>query len=403
MSKLHTSKAVRGILAASVAFAAVASQAQELIIAQMKLGVHPAVGTRYGLRIVDHTQPAPFVLYRTPAGSDLHAIQAQMRLDGNYVFAEDDDTLTYPEGHSGGKGGTVAAIMTRESVYQQNSAMLTQINFNPATTQGPGRVLRVAILDTGLSAQQPELWGRVYRSFNAVEPDKPAYDRAWNKDTNANGAPDEALGHGTMVAGLVYQMSPKSQLVIARVADSDGVSSAWNLTKGLAFAAVQGAELVNISLGSLERIPAISDVLDWTETQGMQIVAPIGNNNQRTALSPAEISKVICVAGVTSTDTKAAFSNWAGTTDLAAPATGIKSYWWNGQMGIWSGTSFAAPLVTGSLAEALRKRSKLTPAKIRDAVEDSGDNINPKNPSFKDELGTRLNFGKLIQRIYAWQ
>jgi subtilisin family serine protease len=184
--------------------------------------------------------------------------------------------------------------------------------------------------------------------------------------------------------------------VIARVADSDGTATAWTVIKGLAFAVVNRAEVANISLGSVDGIPALTDVLDWCELNRLLVVSGSGNANTGRAFYPARISKVICVTGLDPDNLKAAFSNWDGKARSAAPATGIVSQWWDGHMGVWSGTSFSSPMAAGAIADCLRRVGPNLPLGLmRDVIEQSGRNLDALNPDYSGELGTLLDVQRL--------
>ncbi|KAA0228417.1 hypothetical protein FCG40_04535 [Fimbriimonadia bacterium ATM] len=389
---------MRGIALILIFVLSAAASAANLIV-RLAPGADPiAVANDYGLGLTDETEPAPFYLYDT-LGQDPHLIQQQMIGDPRIVWAEDDNVVVMPEHHGAGMGSTIGAVYGTNFYYQENSAVLSQIRWLPPMRLMRGRNVRVAILDTGLGQRQFGLWLRVVASLNTVETGQPPFDAPRGHDTNGNGVFDEGTGHGTMVAGIVTIMWPPTGLVIVRIADSDGYSTAWRLIKGLAFAWANGSELANVSLGAIDNVPALNDVLDWCEEVGLLVVAAIGNNGQRLALTPARNSKAVCVTGVLPDDVRAPFSNWEGAADAAAPATGIKSYWWDGTAGIWSGTSFAAPFVTGAIASGLAYSPPRTPEFLRDAVRVSGDNIDPLNPGFEDQLGSRLNMARLVQII----
>ena len=387
---------IRSVIVAVLAALATVSQAQTRFICQLTSGDQAAaVGARFRMRVVDSTPGAPFALLVCDNDVDVPAMLILMSLDPRVVWAEEDKLIVMPEHSSGSKGGTIAAIWDRMLWYELNSGMLAQIGWSEERATGPGREVRVAVLDTGLSPRQPFLWDKVVASVNVVDPLQPAYDVPGWLDSNHNEILDEGLGHGTMVAGLVDQTAPLTKLIIAKVADSDGVSNAWWLIKGLAFSVVNGAEVVNISLGSLERIPALTDVMDWVETRNVLVVAAAGNNNLPFALAPATISKVIAVAGLNPDDTRAVFSNWESGIRSSAPATGIKSTDWDGGLSVWSGTSFASPMVAGSVADALRRIPPQPLNTLRNAVKDSGDDLDALNPRYQGKLGTALNFTTL--------
>lgn len=373
------------------------AHAQGRLIVRLKPGI--AAGTiaqRHGVTLLDDTAPAPFALYGLRPGQNEDALQLQMSGDPDLMWVEDDNRVSMPEHTGASKGSTIAAISDRNALYSQNTGVLSQIRFWPHRALASGRTVRLAVLDTGLSPQQPRLWDRVVASLNCIEPGQAAWDIARLTDSNNNGVPDEGLGHGTMVTGIVDQVAPRVELIIVRVADSDGIGNAWALVKGLAFAVVNGAEVANISLGSSENIKALNDVLDWTEEQNLLVVAPIGNNGRKMALEPSDNSKVVCVVGLDPVNRKASFSNWDSDADVCAPATGIKSTWHDGTMGVWSGTSFAAPFVSGAVADSLRKSRRLPPRNIRQILKRYGDNVDPYNHSdHRGKIGKKLNVAKL--------
>lgn len=371
------------------------ADAQVRVIARLEPDANPvAVASDFGITLLDVTAPAPFVLFRAPVGTDIAALQEAMALDARVVWAEDDDPFSTPEHAGGSLASTIGAVGDPGTLYALNANLLAQIHWDPVAANAPGRRIRVGVLDTGLSPLVGRLWAKVVASLNAVEAGSPAYDIPSNTDTNGNGIPDQAVGHGTMVAGLVEQACPRVEFVVVRVADSDGFGSTWTVIKGLAFAVVNGAEVVNVSLGG-DRIPAMSDVMDWVEERRALVVAAVGNNGADTLLSPAEVRKVVSVAGLLPDDRKAPFSNWGNHVRVSAPATGLAGPWWRGGAVAWSGTSFASPLVTGAVANVLRRYGPKLPDVLRRAIESSGDSLNEANPQYRDELGVKLNVAKL--------
>lgn len=377
------------------------ASAQGTIIAQLQPGVAPAeLEQVFPIRVLDTTAGAPFALYEVTNGTDPHLVEDQMRLRPDLiVFAEDNTRVEAPENVGAGKGGTIAAVWDTNSAYNENARMLQQIKFRPMLAGLTARPVKVGILDTGVPLMNMSIRSKVVAGL-AVAPDRgDYYDAPSGANTNGNQTPDDALGHGSMVSGLFALMSPHAKYVIARVADSDGVSQAWYILKGLAFACVQGAEVVNISLGSTRGIVALSDVIEnWVTPQGVIVVAAAGNNADSHLTSPADISDVVAVTGVDENDRKASFSNWHSKVDFSAPATGIKSAWWDNSIGVWSGTSFASPMLAAIIADSLKLRGRLQASRLPSfllALSGVGDNIDAKNPEYDGDLGVRLNCQKL--------
>lgn len=385
-------------LALSVASATV--KAQTPIIVELRPGVSPAaVAAKTKTIYVESASGSPFHLFRTTPFDKVHAAQLRLRAHPAVLGAEDNLLSEAPENTGGGKGSSIGAVGDRNGLLDVNTNFLNQIGFVESRAIAPGRPVKVAILDTGLSIQATYLWTKVYGAVNYVEPSRKPLDIAIGLDANGDGISDSAEGHGTFVAGLVDLVAPHSQLYIVRVANSDGMSNAWQLIKGLAYSVRTGCEVVNLSLGSVNRVPALNHAVEWVESRGTLVVAPVGNRNQDQMLFPAGYNEVLSVAGVDATDHKATFSNFDQDTIACAPAVGFLSTWSDGTMGTWSGTSFAAPLVSGAIADCLKRRAKAFPSGLRGAAALGGVDIDGLNPSYQGELGRRLHIGLLDGRI----
>lgn len=384
---------------------AVASFSQSTLIVQLQPGHAPVeLEALFPVQVEDVTPGAPFVLYRVTNGTDPHVIEDQMRQRPDLVvLAEDNTKMEAPENIGAGKGGTIAAVWDTGTIYRENEGLFQQISLRPMMRGYTGRLVKVAILDTGVPVMNLTIRSRVLGGV-AVAPDRNDYfDAPSGANTNGNQTPDDALGHGSMVTGLFTQISPNARYLIARVADSDGVSQAWYIIKGLAYACQNGAEVVNISLGSVSGIVALNDIIEnWVLPQGVLVCSAAGNNADSRLTSPADISSCIAVAGVDANDKKAVFSNWHSKVDQSAPATGVKSAWWDNTIGVWSGTSFASPMVAATIADALQFRSRFQPSQMKvllDRIEVTGDDIDAKNPDYRGDLGRRLNCQKLRMMI----
>lgn len=374
------------------------AQAQDRLITLLQPTANAySVATTHQLKVVDRI--APFAYYETAVGANKVAVMAAMRADNRVVWVEDDDVLESPENQSGGKGSTVGVINDRSTLYQFNTSLLSRISFDPTRAQAAGRSVRIALIDTGLARRSYALWHRVVAQANFVEPGASAYDQPRGTDSNGNSFPDEGVGHGTFIAGIIDQVAPQCPLVIIRAADSDGVATAWRVVKGLAFAVNQGCEVANLSLGTDGTVPALNDTLEWAEARGLLVVGAAGNTNSDRALQPSRNSKVVCVTGVDHNDRKALFANYESSVDTCAPATGIKSAWIDGTTVVWQGTSFAAPWVAGGIADSLRRRPKAFPADLARIAGRAGTGINAINPNYNGKLGVRLNLARLDASI----
>ncbi len=368
------------------------------LILQLAPGIQAAdVAASYGINLLDTTANAPFAFYDV-SDDQADAIEQRMGTDPRVVWYDLDEDVSSPELDPESKGTVIPAVADHGALYKQNADLLKQIHWiGPIRgTMTLGQV-RVAVLDTGMSPFAKGIWNRTIASANFIEPGRPAYDlpAGLTTDPHAN----DGLGHGSMVTGLIDLVAPNAAFVIVRVADTAGNATAWTIIKGLAFAVNNHAQLCNISLGAFVESRCLDRVTQWATERGMLIVAPSGNLGIAQAMEPASLGSVLCVTGVLPDDEKAPFSDWDEAAVAAAPATGVKSIYWNGKIAIWSGTSFAAPLVTGGLALALGNGMALDTAGARILLLNSGDSIDKLNPLYHEQMGSRLNCHNLMAGI----
>jgi|GEM_PF-3501170 len=289
------------------------------------------------------------------------------------------------------KGGVIPVVGGRAFYQAANADLLATINWDRSLAEAPGREIRVAILDTGLAEAAGGLWAKTDASRNFVEPGESPIDRPMGVDTRGDGVPDQAVGHGTLVAGVVDMVSPQSRLVVARIADSDGVATSWTLIQGLEFALEQGAEVVNVSLASRRRSGLVDEALQSVEAAGAIVVAAAGNDGAHDVYYPADAATVLGVAGLDLDGNRASFSNWHATVDLCAPAISVIGPDWSGETVNWSGTSFSSAFVAGSVADALRRTAPQSPRAVRAAIIGNG----RSSATYRTGLGVVLDFQSL--------
>lgn len=216
--------------------------------------------------------------------------------------------------------------------------------------------VRIAVIDTGIDAGQPDLAGKVVAAANF---------------TDANTTTDRA-GHGTHVAGTaaalfnngvgIAGMAPNARLINAKVmaVDANGKTTGdcGDVAEGIVWATDQGANVLNLSLGSPDPCEAMRLAVDYATSHGALVVAAAGNSSTTTPFYPAAFPGVLSVAATDDQDRLASFSNrGASWVDVAAPGVGIVSTLptydnATGDVGYGylSGTSMASPIVAGIAA-----------------------------------------------------
>ncbi len=206
-----------------------------------------------------------------------------------------------------------------------------------------GDGVKLAVIDTGVDYRHAEVSG----NFGDVK----GYDFVRNGND-----PMDLNGHGTHVAGIAvggnYGIARASKVYAVRVLDEKGFGSEANTIAGLDWAASHGANVVNMSLGSPYASTALEDMCYYLADKGVLVVAAAGNTGFGPNYPAAFGEPVIAVAAVDEALRHPDFSNVYETNDISAPGVDITSSYLGGYATL-SGTSMAAPHVSGSLALAL--------------------------------------------------
>ncbi len=219
----------------------------------------------------------------------------------------------------------------------------------------------VAVLDTGVAPHQ-ELAGSLLPGRNFTD--------------SPGGATDDRHGHGTHVAGTVAAdagSDVEGVAVGARVlpvkvlADNGLGSSAW-ISGGILWAADQGADVINMSLGGQHSSTVYDAAIAYARSKGASVVAAAGNNNTSAIFMPAAAPGVIGVAATDEFAGKASFSNHGSYVDVSAPGDFILST--HPQYGYvyMSGTSMASPHVAGVVALMEAAAPAITPDQVEQAL-----------------------------------
>jgi len=208
------------------------------------------------------------------------------------------------------------------------------------TEGSPG--ISIAILDTGIDMDHPDLADKIVSDVNFT--DSPTSDYNGHKHgTHVAGIAAAIGGNGIGVAGLGYDCS----LMNVKVLGDDGFGYASWVAQGIIWAADNGADVINLSLGDTSPSVAMEDAVDYAWTKGVVVVAGAGNSGGTAPFYPAYYENCIAVGATDANDQLAYFSNHGTWVDVAAPGVAIYSTLPDGEYNAASGTSMASPHVAG--------------------------------------------------------
>lgn len=204
-----------------------------------------------------------------------------------------------------------------------------------------GEGVNVYVIDGGVRLSHDEFGGRAHFGYDVF-----------------GGSGNDCRGHGThiaaTIAGKTYGIAKRANIYSVRVLGCDGNSSLGKIIAGVDWVTGhhKNPAVANMSLGSVG-----NDIFDAAVkasiAKGVTYVASAGNDaSSACRQSPARISQVISVGAVTESDTRASWSNYGSCVDIFAPGTMITSAYYtsDGATRVMSGTSMAAPYVTGVAA-----------------------------------------------------
>jgi subtilisin family serine protease len=207
------------------------------------------------------------------------------------------------------------------------------------------------------------------------------YEGDWTVRDNQ---PQDEVGHGTHVAGTVacatnnafgvagvtWRCGLLPVKVLTRVVENNppnrvrGIGSAVDIAAGIRWAVDHGAQIINLSLGGYSDTFVERDAIAYAIAHGVVVVAAMGNDNTATPSYPAAYAGVVSVAATDQLDKRASFSNMGPHVDVSAPGVGIFSTVWNDSFATMSGTSMAAPHVSGVAALVRSCNQSLTGAQV---------------------------------------
>ncbi len=246
-----------------------------------------------------------------------------------------------------------------DRIDQREAALNDTYNYE---LTGSGVV--VYVFDSGINSSHEEFTGRLQPGYNAVN------------DTNGT---EDCSGHGThtasLIGGTTYGVAKQVQIIPVRVLDCKNKNS----SSATLFPAIDWIiehhqpgvpAIVNMSVGMLKSIP-LNEAVRSMIADGLIVVGAAGNQNRDACLhSPASEPSIISVGGTDRAELRARYSNYGKCVDIFAPASDLVG----GSVGSsntyrsTSGTSNAAPIVSGVIALMLQENPLLNQAQVKEQL-----------------------------------
>ncbi|MFQ5855210.1 MAG: S8 family serine peptidase [Anaerolineae bacterium] len=347
-----------------------------------------AINATYGtITIGGSPYSAGIYLLQLPPETNPKRMAQRMRRDARLLHAEPNFLSQVPE--SGGNstwawgGNDSAPLLDQYAVNLINLASAHDIS------DGDGAV--VAVLDTGVQLDHPALEASLTEAgYDFVDDDPVPEDEFNGLDEDGDGVVDEAAGHGTHVAGMVHLVAPSARIMPLRVLNSDGLGNVFTIAEAILFAAQNGADIINLSLGMSKQSRLLANVTEDVTERGIVVVAAAGNLNTDVEQYPAAEESVLGVTSVGPTGEKSAFANFGDWIDVAAPGENIYSAFPVSGYAWLSGTSMAAPFVAGQAALIRSVDPSLSAEDVGSLIKTTAQPLDALNPDYAGELGAGL-------------
>src|SRR5689334_10880976 len=290
-----------------------------------------------------------------PENANEKAVANMLAHNPHFKFAEVDAVVA-------------PSATTNDPLAASSEWQLPKINAATAWNTSTGAGITVAVLDSGVQSNHPDLQANLVPGWNV-----------YNNNSNTN----DVNGHGTAVAGAIAAVGNNgigdvgvayhARIMPIRMTDASCNTTLSIVANALTWAADHGADVANISYSNLYKSSTVISAATYLRNKGGETVVSANNGgiNEGTANTPS----MIVVSATDQNNALASFSSWGPMVDLAAPGVQVGTTLWNSGYGWGTGTSFATPIVAGTVALVMSANPSLTPSQIENALFSTATNL----------------------------
>ena len=281
-------------------------------------------------------------IIQLPPQASEKAVEALLKHNKHFQFVERDMVVPVDE--------------TNDPHYA-NAWHLPKIGAPTAWSTTAGEGITIAILDTGVDVDHPDLEGKLLPGWNFY-------------DGNSNVA--DVHGHGTKVAGTaaaasnngigVAAVAGGAMILPGRIGSPTGSASFSNMARAVTWAADNGARVANISFSGARGSLTVQNAGQYLKDKGGLLVVSAGNAGIEEGATPSDA--LIVASATTISDVRSSFSSFGSYVDVAAPGSSIYTTVNGGGYGSVSGTSFASPATAAVVALMMSANPSLSPNEI---------------------------------------
>ena len=308
-------------------------------------------------------------------GRPVADVVAELRADPAVEYAEPNYVVELATDEV-----TIAVAVNDPKTGPQYS--LDRMRVRDAWAFSTGRARTVAVLDTGVEFGHPDLAGRTVPGHDFVSNDGDA------SDDN---------GHGTWVSGIIAAnandgigiagISWQDRIMPVKIMSANGTGDTSDLTAGIVWATDQGANVINMSVGGFPYSQFVHDAVRYAWNHGVVLVGAAGNNAVSGPFYPASYPEVISVSATQVDDEFTHWSNYGADVDVSAPGASIlttncaackpieQDLSGDHRYTYISGTSFAAPNVSGVVALILARYPTMSNGEIVNRLKTTVDDL----------------------------